>query len=214
MKRKRIYNLLLILFVVVMLTISLGACDNSTGNNNETEESTTADTEVDSSSGSPQESIEVHGHWILEVRNPDGSLVERREFENALTASGANVLIKVLSREKTIGGWMIQVSGSPQPLVPNTIVEASYPFPAGATTLTVTASPPGPIADKLVLTGTAVATADGYIAQVYTQVGLLPEAAPWDTYGNIWGFTEFNLASPVELSTGQHVLITVEITFS
>ena len=33
------------------------------------------------------EGIEVHGHWTIEVRNPDGSLDERYEFENALTTT-------------------------------------------------------------------------------------------------------------------------------
>ncbi len=32
----------------------------------------------------PHEGIAVHGHWTIEVRNPDGSLVRRVEFENSL----------------------------------------------------------------------------------------------------------------------------------
>lgn len=28
--------------------------------------------------------IKIHGHWVLEVKNPDGKLVERREFDNSL----------------------------------------------------------------------------------------------------------------------------------
>src|SRR2546423_15522419 len=36
-----------------------------------------------------QEGIKVHGHWTIEVRNPDGTLVTHREFENALTSLGA-----------------------------------------------------------------------------------------------------------------------------
>jgi hypothetical protein len=31
----------------------------------------------------PQEGIKVHGHWVIEVRNPDGKVATRREFENA-----------------------------------------------------------------------------------------------------------------------------------
>jgi hypothetical protein len=31
------------------------------------------------------EGINVHGHWTIEVRNPDGKLVTHREFENALS---------------------------------------------------------------------------------------------------------------------------------
>jgi hypothetical protein len=32
----------------------------------------------------PSESIKVHGHWTIEVRNPDGKLVKHVEFENSL----------------------------------------------------------------------------------------------------------------------------------
>ncbi len=31
------------------------------------------------------EGIKVHGHWTIEVRNPDGKVVTHREFENALS---------------------------------------------------------------------------------------------------------------------------------
>ena len=31
-----------------------------------------------------QEGIKVHGHWTIEVRNPDGKVVTHTEFENAL----------------------------------------------------------------------------------------------------------------------------------
>lgn len=31
------------------------------------------------------EGIQVHGHWIIEVKNPDGTLVSHTEFENALS---------------------------------------------------------------------------------------------------------------------------------
>src|SRR5437879_3747133 len=33
--------------------------------------------------GGPQEGIQVHGAWTIDVREPDGTLVEHREFENA-----------------------------------------------------------------------------------------------------------------------------------
>jgi hypothetical protein len=37
------------------------------------------------SKGGKDEGIKVHGHWVLEIRNPDGSLASRKEFENSLT---------------------------------------------------------------------------------------------------------------------------------
>jgi|HubBroStandDraft_1064217.scaffolds.fasta_scaffold58861_2 hypothetical protein len=35
------------------------------------------------------EGIKVHGHWVLQVKNPDGTLGERREFNNSLVPGGA-----------------------------------------------------------------------------------------------------------------------------
>src|SRR6267378_4379919 len=35
------------------------------------------------SKGGQKEGITVHGHWTIDVRNPDGTLVTHREFENA-----------------------------------------------------------------------------------------------------------------------------------
>jgi hypothetical protein len=34
--------------------------------------------------GGNHEGIQVHGHWMIEVRNPDGKLVKRIDFENSL----------------------------------------------------------------------------------------------------------------------------------
>jgi hypothetical protein len=35
--------------------------------------------------------IRIHGHWVIDVRNPDGKLVEHREFENSLVPAGAMI---------------------------------------------------------------------------------------------------------------------------
>jgi hypothetical protein len=34
--------------------------------------------------------IKVHGHWVLQVKNADGTLGERREFDNSLVPGGTN----------------------------------------------------------------------------------------------------------------------------
>ena len=36
-----------------------------------------------------QQGIKVHGHWVLQVKNADGTLGERREFDNSLVTSTA-----------------------------------------------------------------------------------------------------------------------------
>lgn len=56
------------------------------------------------------EGITVHGHWIIEVRNPDGKLVSRTEFENSLTGSGSVLLANLLSGQASSGGWAIVLS--------------------------------------------------------------------------------------------------------
>src|SRR6266508_5833565 len=53
------------------------------------------------------EGIQVHGDWVIEVRNTDGSLAERREFENALTSQGQILLAGSLAREFHPGVWGI-----------------------------------------------------------------------------------------------------------
>ena len=51
--------------------------------------------------------IKVHGHWTIDVLNPDGTLVKHVEFENALTLVGAETLPLILGRAATPGAWAI-----------------------------------------------------------------------------------------------------------
>ncbi len=60
--------------------------------------------------GGNHEGITVHGHWIIEVRNPDGKLATRREFDNSLTGSGSVLLANLLSGQASSGGWAIVLS--------------------------------------------------------------------------------------------------------
>ncbi len=59
----------------------------------------------------PLEPVVVHGHWMLEVLNRDGSLAERREFENSLN-EGAKALAQVLARQRSVGKWGIRISAA------------------------------------------------------------------------------------------------------
>jgi hypothetical protein len=68
--------------------------------------------------GGQHEGIKVHGHWTIEVRNPDGALVAHREFENSLQGGPggrANFLSSVLSRQNTVGNWIIFLSANFDP---------------------------------------------------------------------------------------------------
>ena len=54
--------------------------------------------------------VHVQGSWSIEVRDPDGSLQERREFENALTQDGQQTLAEVLGRTSTPGYWTVSLN--------------------------------------------------------------------------------------------------------
>src|SRR5205807_2421379 len=62
--------------------------------------------------GAQMEGIKVHGHWIIDVRNPDGTLVTHSEFENAVTAQGKDALAQYLARVSTVGLWQILLTST------------------------------------------------------------------------------------------------------
>ena len=143
------------------------------------------------------EGIEVHGHWTIEVRNPDGSLDERHEFENALTPEGNDYLVGLLAGTDTFtGGWA---------------VSACQPSPVGASCLGMVALPPyvatGPDGLILRLTGSETPAFDFTFESVETATGDV-------ALGTSLSFTAKTLDTPIDILAGQEVEITVEISFS
>lgn len=63
--------------------------------------------------GGPQESIKVHGHWTIVIRNEDGSVASHHEFNNALHDQA--VLPILLSRQAIVkqNSYVIDLSGDP-----------------------------------------------------------------------------------------------------
>ena len=59
--------------------------------------------------------IKVHGHWIIEVRNPDGSPVTHREFENQIQIAGVATLAGLLARAASPGAWAIGLGDAVSP---------------------------------------------------------------------------------------------------
>ncbi|MDO8717109.1 MAG: hypothetical protein Q7J73_09955 [Dehalococcoidales bacterium] len=175
--------------------------------------------------GLPQEGIQVHGHWTIEVRNPDGTLAERREFENALGVEGDRLLSQVLGRTQSVGGWAILFNGNAFQIggfasVGWILENGGLNAPTGPgyfPTLTIDVPIAGTNADKLVLSGTATAQFDGNIVTVLTRSNRRPNTeAPSSTYGGDGAviFTHTTLATPINLLAGQQVLVTVVISFS
>jgi len=174
----------------------------------------------------PREGINVHGHWNIVVRNPDGSIAERREFENSLqTYYAAPVLSALLARQSTMGFWDVVLSTTEAngvapcnaPSVgfatfPCHVAEAGkhYPTPA-STNLTVTAN------STLVLTGSFTAAIKGDINYVLTEVTTCPATISPSvscSNGGETAFTQADVSPVLVVQAGQQVLVRVEISFS
>jgi hypothetical protein len=74
------------------------------------------------------EGVKVHGHWVIDVRNPDGTLVEHRDFQNSLTTGGGRpghafvtgdqILEGLLSGSIAVGDPAIVFNQDPTPQDP------------------------------------------------------------------------------------------------
>ena len=178
--------------------------------------------------GGYREGIQVHGHWTIEVRDPDSGLVERREFENALSPNADTVLARILAGISTVGHWQLVIDSSVSGNGPCgqacLILESSAPG-AGSNlfkTLTVTAPFVGTTnVGKLVFSGSATATNNGQVNVVrtvnaYCEPTLAPSTncagATSGAFNNAITFASISPA--VSVSVGQQILVTVVIGFS
>lgn len=94
------------------------------------------------------EGIKVHGHWTIEVRDPNGTLVTHREFENSLvsiagclfpptatspptpfTPCAATFLLSVLARQASVSFWSVQL------LDPSSTLTTAVFLPGGCCTI-------------------------------------------------------------------------------
>jgi hypothetical protein len=160
------------------------------------------------------QAIQVHGGWTVEVRNPDGSLADQRSFTNDLTSSGANALAGILAGNYTINRW--QIAASPGICSDNSGIEtlcgvAENDDPIVATQnefyggLTVTGPEDAFDPGVLVLNGSFIVQNDGQIDRVTTFLDQLNPFAVTFT---------FALIDPIPVTTGQQVVISVDISFS
>jgi hypothetical protein len=178
------------------------------------------------------EGIKVHGHWTIEVRNPDGTLVTHREFENSFAGAGAYPLTTVLARANAVGGWLISLSGGPSAGAcpgsgvglssgdcviedsANTITGTGIFHTLAVTTPTNTAG-----LNTLQLAGTATAGGAGQISIVNTIINVCPggtgcEPAVSGIYVSAgYLFTQAGITA-IPISSGQTIAVTVNISFS
>jgi len=178
--------------------------------------------------------IKVHGHWIIDVKNPDGTLAQHRDFENSLV--GSNDILGFLYGSEVPSDFAIYFLGTTNPCnVANgyycDIVHNLTVLPASArcgvdycvTGLTIT--PTFGNSPSLVLAGNMTATQAGNIIVVGTFIGICgtPTATKTTTSAatcaagtNGYGYgalTQANITS-VPITSGQIIQVSVTITFS
>ena len=169
----------------------------------------------------PQEGIKVHGHWAIEVRNPDGTLASHTEFENALMPGGAGILAMLLGRTApTVRGWTVTlepVNGAPFGVngffqsATAQVFEAALGDGYGTAVNNVDrfgTLVAAQVGTTVVLKGTATAVADGQIGRVQTALMIVGGSS---LYGD---FSGTSLPSAVPLAGGQIIQVTVTLSFS
>jgi hypothetical protein len=182
------------------------------------------------------QSIKVHGHWTIEVRNTDGTLATHREFENSLSG-GASVLSNVLGRASTVGSYEIRLlgavtgtvatlfideAGTPEASFAGTTCASNPNITACSTSLTVTVGN-----GTLTLAGNVVIPPSfgPNVNDVSTFVNTCnptstPQACPSTSTPPGFGFTSRSLdglngdPAAVPVSPGQTAAVTVTFNFS
>lgn len=162
-------------------------------------------------SGAPREGIKVHGHWTIDVRNPDGTLASHHDFENSLQNTGGAALSSSLARTSVIGSWKVALLTSSAAVI-GSLSETFGNLTAGAPTS-------GPNNGNLVLSGSFTDAQGGIVANVQSffdscSPGVLPASCNDANAIAETDFTQKVLTTPVSVVPGQLVQVTVVISFS
>lgn len=157
--------------------------------------------------------IKVHGHWTIEVRNPDGTLDDRYEFENALLPGGGRYLIRALAGEVIESrSWNVALKNGVNSGPCGGACLIGQVWQGGINLDSDDLAFVADIATGIFqLNGSVVVIDDGEIEVVSTSV--IIDNQP-DNISNRAGFTAKTLDTPIAVVAGQEVEITVEISFS
>lgn len=154
------------------------------------------------------EGITVHGDWVIEVLNADGSLAHRHAFRNALDLFGKRDLAAFLSRTNPVALWRVLARGTDGLCLPSAdycqIAESGDNLTSGGISasknLTVTGADV-----EVVLHGSFVAATSGSVSSVMT-VNMRNDTAAG-------AFTQTTLSSPIPVEATQTVSVTVTFSF-
>jgi hypothetical protein len=166
------------------------------------------------------EGVRVHGHWTIEVLNPDGTLVTHHEFENSLQSAGAQALIASLARLTVIGTWSIVLQGSfcPPGCFINEQIDLLPTGPGFSNDLMFYVPTSGPNTGKFVLAGNITAPATGTISDVVADLNsCFTDVTPFECSAGTSGASDaiFTFAShSLGVTAGQLIQVTAVFGFS
>ena len=111
-----------------------------------------------------QEGIKVHGHWMIEVKNPNGTVDRRVEFENGLCVMGSGnypigdaFIANLLLGNAVPGGWVVEFGDA---AIPNA---SPLPLPCGG----------GPAGGDLPQTVFSLPQSQAWLSGAYCQLSSL-----------------------------------------
>ena len=148
--------------------------------------------------GGTAEGITVHGHWTIDISDPDGTLVKHLEFENALQSAGAAWLAGLLAGSAPRDRWTVGLlsTGGADVCGPG-----GSPAPCSITELSTDLTVEVVSGDVLKLSGSVNATNAGDVDLV-------------STFQDGCSCTFTSALTPFSLvSLGQQVQVSVEISF-
>ena len=157
-------------------------------------------------SPSAADGVKVHGHWTIELKNPDGSVAAHHEFENALVNQGARVLATLLQGNAPRGFWLVQLGAATGggPCGPNAtpcfLTEPGYPIQRALLSVDLMAN-----GEAVKLSGSVTADLDGDIALVTTTQAIGNQS---------FVFSQRTLAAPIHVVAGQSISVSVVFSFS
>jgi len=175
------------------------------------------------------DTIKVHGHWTIVIKNPDGSVASRDEFENSLFKGDGDVLLAgILGRTMSTGNWIISLDagyGGTRPCTKNgtaTLCQIGEPngsqLSGAELFANLSVQVTGATHNQVTLSGSATSTNGGQVADVSTYIGacqgtVAPSSCGMNGSG-IHRLTTHGLTPPITVQAGQSINVTVVVSFS
>jgi hypothetical protein len=172
------------------------------------------------SSTDPGATVNLHGHWVVSVEDPDGQIASSSEFDNAFV--GANTLSTLLTGAATVGSWSIILSGTADActgsagvtcLITEADVEGNTAAAYDSFDLAVSTT-----GDSIVLSGSATVNATTSLTSVGSSLAscgntVAPNACTTDGSVPTANVTATSI-TPIAVSPGQVVRVAFTLTLA